>query len=77
MLRLEGADTAAAPERGRRSVMIGGREQQVDVLRGEPQPGTEIRGPAVVELPESTLLVPEAWSGAVNPAGTIVLERAR
>ena len=28
------------------------------MLRGTPAPGTVVAGPAVVELPESTLLVP-------------------
>jgi N-methylhydantoinase A len=41
------------------------------VLRGTPPPGTAITGPAVVQLPESTLLVPPGWAGAVDDHGTI------
>jgi N-methylhydantoinase A len=40
-----------------------------------PAPGTRVDGPAVVELPEATLLVPPEWSGEVDDAGTIRLER--
>jgi N-methylhydantoinase A/oxoprolinase/acetone carboxylase beta subunit len=35
-----------------------------------------IEGPALVALPEATLVVPEGWSGAADATGTIVLERA-
>ena len=48
----DGADAPRAP-RGD----VDGDEVELEVLRGEPAPGTEIEGPAVVELPESTLLV--------------------
>jgi N-methylhydantoinase A/oxoprolinase/acetone carboxylase beta subunit len=34
-----------------------------------------LAGPAVVELPESTLLVPPGWRGEVGDTGTIRLER--
>ncbi|HWD74810.1 MAG TPA: hydantoinase/oxoprolinase family protein [Solirubrobacteraceae bacterium] len=60
-------------ERGRRRAVLDGQEVELDVLRGTPVPGTEIAGPAVVELPESTLLVPSAWSGSVDETGTIHL----
>jgi N-methylhydantoinase A len=61
-------------ERGRRPATFGGVEIELDVLRGSPPPATEIAGPAVVELPESTLLVPPGWSGQVDDSGTIHLE---
>ena len=35
----------------------------------------EIKGPTVVSLPESTLLVPEGWSGEADAHGTIHLRR--
>jgi len=72
-------DLAAAdgprPERSRRPVWFGGRELAADVLRGEPHPGTAIGGPAIVELPDATLVVPPGWGGAVDAAGTIALRR--
>ncbi len=58
-------------ERGRRTATLEGEQIELEVLRGSPPPGTEITGPAVVELPESTLLVAPGWAGEVDDAGTI------
>jgi N-methylhydantoinase A len=58
-------------QRARRTATLGGEEIELEVLRGSPAPGTEIQGPAVVELPESTLLVAPGWSGEVDDHGTI------
>jgi len=70
---------AGAPpiQRGRRAATLAGAELELEVVRGAPSPGTEIAGPAVVELAEATLLVPPLWSGSVDEAGTIMLERPR
>ena len=38
-------------------------------------PGTAIAGPAVVPLPESTLVIPEGWRGTVLPDGAIDVRR--
>jgi N-methylhydantoinase A/oxoprolinase/acetone carboxylase beta subunit len=35
----------------------------------------EVRGPAVLHLPEATLVVPEGWAGRSDATGTVVLER--
>jgi N-methylhydantoinase A/oxoprolinase/acetone carboxylase beta subunit len=37
----------------------------------------EVRGPAVLHLPEATLVVPEGWAGRSDATGTVVLERER
>ena len=58
-------------EHGDRDATLDGEPVTLSVLRGSPPPGTEIEGPAVVELPESTLLVPPGWSGEVDDTGTI------
>jgi N-methylhydantoinase A len=58
-----------------RRATLHGSELEFDVLRGSPAAGTRIRGPAIVELAESTLLVPPDWAGEVDPTGTIVIER--
>jgi N-methylhydantoinase A len=63
-------------ERSTRRAWFGGAEHEATVLTGEPEPGTEIDGPAICELPEATLAVPPGWSGAVLASGTIRLERA-
>jgi N-methylhydantoinase A len=62
--------------RGTRTATLGGEQIEFAVLRGSPAPGTEIAGPAIVELAESTLLVPSEWSGTVDEGGTIKLSRS-
>ena len=71
-----GEDRAVTDPPARRRALLGGVDVELEVLRGAPAPGTAIAGPAVVELPESTLLVPPAWSGAVEDTGTIRLTRS-
>ena len=66
---------AAAATSSRRTVVFDGEEHDAAVVRGEPAPGDEIGGPAICELPEATLAVPPGWRGAVDDAGTIVLQR--
>jgi N-methylhydantoinase A len=76
-----GADLELRAERGipasrtRRTATVSGERVELDVVRGAPPPGTLIAGPAVVELPESTLLVPAGWSGATQETGTVRLTR--
>jgi N-methylhydantoinase A len=55
--------------------MLAGEEVPVTVLRGAPAPGDELPTPALVELPETTVLIPPGWSGHVHATGTIVLTR--
>jgi N-methylhydantoinase A len=56
-----------------RPATLAGERVQLHVIAGAPPPGTTISGPAVVELPESTLLVPPRWAGKVDRTGTIHL----
>jgi N-methylhydantoinase A len=63
-------------ERSERRAWFDGEEHEATVLRGEPEPGTEVAGPAICELPEATLAVPPGWAGRVEASGTIRLERA-
>jgi N-methylhydantoinase A len=42
-----------------------------------PAPGTVIAGPAVQPLPESTVQIPDGWTGTVLANGTIDLRRER
>jgi N-methylhydantoinase A len=70
------ATDSREPARARRSATLEGNRIEFEVLRGSPAPDAEITGPMVVELPESTLLVPPGWAGAVDATGTIQL-RAR
>jgi N-methylhydantoinase A/oxoprolinase/acetone carboxylase beta subunit len=70
---LGAAGSEADIRRGRRTARLDGEDIELEVLRGSPAPGTRISGPAVVELPEATLLVPPGWSGEVDEHGTIEL----
>jgi N-methylhydantoinase A len=69
------AGGAADLGRARRQAVLGGERVELEVLHGSPPPGTEIEGPCVVELPESTLLVPAGWGGEVDATGTIRVTR--
>jgi N-methylhydantoinase A len=74
---LAGADDTSADEleRGRRTATLDGKEVEVEVIRGAPPPGTEVTGPAVVELAEATLLAPPGWAGEVDDTGSVRLTR--
>jgi N-methylhydantoinase A len=56
-------------------IVFGGRPVPARALRGEPEPGTHLFGPALFALPESTLLVPPGWSAHVDEQGTIAVGR--
>jgi N-methylhydantoinase A len=72
-----GADVALAaeptpdPPRSRREAA----RFELDVVHGPPPPGTVIDGPAVIELSESTVLVPPEWCAEVDDTGTIRMGR--
>ncbi len=68
---LSEADEPEEPERGTREATLDGERITLSTLRGLVPAGTEIEGPCVVELPESTLLVPPGWAGEVDDSGTI------
>jgi N-methylhydantoinase A len=74
-LSTEEDDAPPPHEPGTRPATLGGEGIELRVHTGAPPPGTTISGPAVVELPEATLLVPPEWSGSVDDTGTIKLER--
>jgi N-methylhydantoinase A len=75
-VRLAGEDNLPEPERTTRLATLDGGEIVLAVLRGVPPPGANIDAPAVVELPESTILIPPGWRAAVDETGTIKLNRA-
>jgi N-methylhydantoinase A len=65
----------SAPQRQTRIVIFDGQPVEALCLYGELAPGQQIEGPTICALPESTLLVPQGWSGAVDAQGTVVLAR--
>jgi N-methylhydantoinase A len=74
-IELGDAGAGEAPVQTSRAAVLGGDWLELTALRGAPRPGAPIDGPAVVELAESTLLVPPGWSGAVDGTGTIQVSR--
>jgi N-methylhydantoinase A len=73
-VELTAGDASPELEHSRRRAVFGDAEVDLEVLRGLPEPGTELRGPGVLELPETTVLVAPGWSGTVDDTGTIRLE---
>ena len=69
------AGSTASPA-GSRPAVFDGETLEAAVWRGAPEPGARIEGPAVVELPESTLVAPPGWAGEVDPTGAVRLELA-
>jgi len=66
----------AAPTRRRAGFDGGWRE--IDVWeRSDLGTGSKLRGPAVVEFTESTLVVRPDWQATVDGVGTLNLERHR
>jgi N-methylhydantoinase A len=74
-VELAGADAEPDVERSRREATLDGNRIELDVLRGIPPPDTELDGPAVIELPESTVLIPPGWASHVDATGTIRVTR--
>jgi N-methylhydantoinase A len=61
--------------RGSRQVLFGGERLQTAVVTGEPPAGERLKGPAVCELPEATVVIPPGWGGEVGRDGTLALDR--
>src|SRR3954452_18858867 len=70
---LPSGDRPAAEERGTRSARFGDEVVDAQVVRGVPE---ELDGPAIVELPESTVVVPPGWRAAASGGG-LRMERDR
>jgi N-methylhydantoinase A len=63
------ARASAAERRGTRRARFGGEWHEATVLG----PGAgDVAGPAIVELPGSTLVVPPGWSGSADAAGVVL-----
>jgi N-methylhydantoinase A len=63
------------PAHATTQVVFDGKRLEAELWRGELPVGTELRGPALCAMSESTLLVPPGWSGSVDEHGTVVLEQ--
>ena len=68
------AASGGTSDRSLRQIRFDGEWIETPVLRGEPAAGTEMDGPVVFELPETTLVLPPGWRAEVDEAGTIRAE---
>jgi N-methylhydantoinase A len=76
-VELAGDDGEPDVERSTRQATLDGEQIELEVLRGTPSAGTELDGPAVFELPESTVLTPPGWTSEVDDTGTIRMRRSQ
>ncbi len=67
---------AATGRRSTRSADFAGRRVDAAVLGGPPEAGERLAGPAILELEESTVVVPPGWSATSDAAGAVLLDRA-
>ncbi|MEM0906931.1 MAG: hydantoinase/oxoprolinase family protein [Pseudomonadota bacterium] len=75
-LSLADAAPAATPaQKGTRPVYLGAWQNLPLYDRGDLGQGASIPGPAVVEQPDSTVLVLKGWTGTVDQRGNLVLAR--
>jgi N-methylhydantoinase A len=58
-----------------RTIRFDGAPLAARVIRGELAAGERLVGPALCALPQSTLLIPPGWVGAVDEHGTVHLRR--
>ena len=76
---LEGAEAPAGEggleERGSRTARFGDDEVEASVLAFTAEGGPEVAGPAVIELPGSTLVVPPGWT-ARTVGDAVSMERS-
>jgi N-methylhydantoinase A/oxoprolinase/acetone carboxylase beta subunit len=56
--------------------VVGGAEADAAILAREAIPlDARIAGPAIIEEPGATTLLPPGWSARLEPSGSLVLER--
>lgn len=58
-----------------RAARFDGQYRDTRVVRGELAPGLELVGPAIIELPEATIVVPTRWRTRVDRWGSVVMEK--
>ncbi|WP_457482477.1 hydantoinase/oxoprolinase family protein [Thermostichus sp. MS-CIW-38] len=66
------------PLKGRREAWFGGRMCSVPVYdRQRMDVGFQLRGPAIVEMPEATAVIEAGWTGVIDEVGTLILSCVR
>jgi N-methylhydantoinase A/oxoprolinase/acetone carboxylase beta subunit len=61
-------------ERGRREAVFDGERVEAAVISSVPR--QRLEGPAIVELPEATLVVPPGWACEPTNDGSVAMERS-
>jgi N-methylhydantoinase A len=67
------SDPPAAEDGGTRPAVFDGARIDARIVRGPPR---QVEGPAIVELPGATLVIPPGWRAERAPAGTLLMERS-
>jgi N-methylhydantoinase A len=70
---LPAGEPPRAESRDTRQALFDGERVEAEVVRGAPE---SVTGPAIVELPESTLVVPPGWRCSAGEQA-LTMERAR
>jgi N-methylhydantoinase A/oxoprolinase/acetone carboxylase beta subunit len=66
-LPLQGEQPAKGALKGRRQIFWDGSRKTAEIFEmDELQPGNVVAGPAVVEAPATTLLVPPGWRATLD-----------
>ncbi len=69
------AQVAPESSPGSRTAWFAGKFQTVPLFdRTRLGAGSAIRGPALIDMPEATVVVPAGWRGHIDRCGTLVLE---
>jgi N-methylhydantoinase A len=68
------ADPPDATDAGARTVLFDGERVEARIVNGVPR---DVEGPAIAELPGSTVVIPPGWRAQHVGAGTLVMERVR
>jgi N-methylhydantoinase A/oxoprolinase/acetone carboxylase beta subunit len=63
---LPATERAEAEEKGSREALFHGERHDARIVKGTP---AELAGPAIVELPESTVVVPPGWTASAVEGG--------
>ncbi len=70
------SDRDGEPTLGTRGLVIGGATVDAAVMeRGVLAPGDEVAGPAVLEQPDATTVLPPGWDGVVDELGNLAVTR--
>ena len=78
--RLEGEPdlqrTDATEPAGARAVLIDGTRHEAAIFQRDTLgQGQQIAGPAIVEQPDTTTVIPSGWTARVDRVGNLVIER--